>query len=707
MKKPFPLVRQRDQTDCGVACLLSVIRHHEGDANMERLRELSGTSLQGTSVLGLYQAAQAQDLEAEAFQITDLPAFAEQATFPCILHVLIDEKLEHFVVCLQPNTQTADGTWAIANPATGLESWTTETLLANWKSRSVLILKPTEAFVKVRQSVRQKWLWLWSLIEIDATLLIIAVVLGICISILGLSSALFSQKLIDDILPKHNVQKLVLGLSVLVILLMSKAGLGYLRNFFLLRQSREFNNRIAGSFYDSLLALPKSFFDTRKTGDLIARMNDTRRIQQTISYLAGTVFIDVLVVIISGVVVFNYSFWVAVVSLFSIPLFGLLTWKYNQPIIDGQRNVMAAYARTESHYIDTISGISTLKATNRTNYFTQITKTIYGFFQQNLYDLGLLGNRYNLIGEVAGVLLLGSILALASWQVLEKDLLLGEMMATVSIAGGLIGSVVRLATTNIQLQEARVAFERMYEFSALKPEFEDNNSSLKDTPKTINSLLISDLSFRFAGKSPLLKNINMRIESGQIVALMGEVGSGKSLIIQILQKFQRFESGQILVNDNIDLTTISTESWRKIIGVVPQEVKIFNSSIIENIILGNMAEEGEAAVQFCEAIGLDAFFRQLPQGYLTIVGEDGINLSGGQRQLIALARALYRKPQLLLLDEATSAMDSQTEQFVLQLLDKLKSGTAPLTILMVTHRQSIAKNANKTYHLNNGISQEN
>jgi ATP-binding cassette subfamily B protein len=361
---------------------------------------------------------------------------------------------------------------------------------------------------------------------------------------------------------------------------------------------------------------------------------------------------------------------------------------------------MAAYARTESHYIDTITGISALKATNRTNYFAEITKSVYGFFQQNLYDLGLLGNRYNLIGEIASVVLLGAILALASWQVLGKELLLGQMMATISIAGGLIGSVARLATTNIQLQEARVAFERMYEFSALKPEIEDLDNNVQDTPTIFNSLLTNNLVFRFAGKKPLLNNVNMKLERGKIVALMGEVGSGKSIIIQILQQFQTYESGQIIVNDAIDFTIIPTQSWRKMIGVVPQEVKVFNSSIIENIILGNVAEEGEAAIKFCQAIGLGTFFQQLPQSYMTIVGEEGINLSGGQKQLIALARALYRKPQLLLLDEATSAMDSQTEQFVLVLLDKLKS---EMGILMVTHRPSIAKNADMVYVLKNGI----
>ncbi len=698
----FPLVKQRDQTDCGVACLLSVIKYHNGDMSLERLRELSGTTIQGTSILGLYQAAQTEGLKADAFKVTNLDEFSQEATFPCILHVLIDDKLEHFVVCVKPNTETEDNKWLIANPAKGIESWTTDELEEKWKSRSVLLLQPNQNFVKVKQAEHKKWLWLWSLIKFDVALLTIAVVLGICISILGLSSALFSQKLVDDILPKHQTQKLMLGLSILLILLLSKAGLGYLRNFFLIRQSKEFNNRIAGSFYDSLFSLPKSFFDTRKTGDLIARMNDTRRIQQTISYLAGTVFIDFLVVIVSSIVVFQYSSWVGGVSILSIPLFGILAWRYSNGILRGQQNVMGSYARTESHYVDTITGISALKATNRTGYFVDITKSINSFFQQNIYNLSLLGNRYNLLGELIAVFLLGIILALASWQVLNKQFLIGQMLATVSIASGLISSVARLANTNIQLQEARVAFERMYEFSSLQSEFDSSNKTLQESPRVINNLIIKNLSFRFAGRSLLLKDVSLTIERGKITVLMGEVGSGKSLVLQILQQFQAIESGQILINNAVSLSDISPIFWRDTIGIVPQEIKIFNSSILENIILANISEEGESAVNFCEAIGLGQFFRQLPQSYFTIVGEEGINLSGGQKQLIALARALYRKPKVLLLDEATSAMDSQTEHFVLTLLEKLKSD---MGILMVTHRQSIANNADKIYHLSNGIIQ--
>ncbi|RCR70188.1 hypothetical protein DUE52_07435 [Larkinella punicea] len=309
------------------------------------------------------------------------------------------------------------------------------------------------------------------MIRDDVPLLGIAAGLGILIAVLGLSMALFSQRLIDDILPKQNAEKLTLGLVLLAVLLLARSGLNYLRSFFLLRQSREFNIRIADSFFRDLLRLPKAFFDTRKTGDLVARLNDTRRIQSTISFLTGSVVIDTLVVLITAGVLFRYSWQIGLLSLLSFPLYGWLVWRFNGRIITGQREVMASYARTESHFIDSMSGIGAIKAGRREEFFARITQSVYQLFQHKLYDLGLLGNRYGILSEVVGVGLLMALISVTAFMVLQKHLLLGEMMAIISMASTLISSVSKLSTTNIQLQEARVAFDRMREFFRNRSKF--------------------------------------------------------------------------------------------------------------------------------------------------------------------------------------------------------------------------------------------
>jgi ABC-type bacteriocin/lantibiotic exporter with double-glycine peptidase domain len=485
-------IKQRDQTDCGVACLLSVIRHYGGDTTIELLREQSGTSVQGTSLLGLQQAAGAQNLQSDAFEVEDLEVFKREATFPCILHVTIDNQLEHYVVCLKPpfpagaaavaegsgmglKLKEQAGNYAIIDPAHGFDTWSEEQLLERWKSRAVLLFEPTPQFEQVKQTNNRKITWIKDLVREDTPLLTVAVVLGIVIAVLSMATAVFSQKLIDVILPNKQLTKLWLGIGLLAFLLVAKAGISFLRTYFLIRQSKDFNSRLMGDFYGKLLALPKLFFDTRKIGDITARINDTRRIQSVISYLVGSVVIDALVVIISTAFVFIYSWQVGLIALSSIPFYAFLVWKYNPKIIEAQRNVMRNYAMTESHFVDAIGGVGAIKSGNKTPFFTQIGTTIYNFFQEQVFTLGTIGNRYNVINEIFNGLLVSSVLAYCSFMVLNADLQLGEMMAILSIAVGMVGAIARLATTNIQLQEAKVAFDRMYEFAALKPE-EDNTS---------------------------------------------------------------------------------------------------------------------------------------------------------------------------------------------------------------------------------------
>jgi ABC-type multidrug transport system fused ATPase/permease subunit len=259
----------------------------------------------------------------------------------------------------------------------------------------------------------------------------------------------------------------------------------------------------------------------------------------------------------------------------------------------------------------------------------------------------------------------------------------------------LMASTSNLALVNIEIQEAKVAFNRMYEFTSIK---EENKGS---TPLSgFNSLEIKNLSFRFAGRKELFKNINISVNKNKCIAIVGESGSGKSTLGQILQKFYPFENGKILINNKYNLPNINTKDWRNIIGIIPQDITIFSGNVITNILLGKK-DTPENIETFFKQYGFTEFVNSLPQGFATILGEEGINLSGGQKQIIALMRVLYKKPQLLLLDEFTSAMDRKTEKFVLNLLKKLKS---ELTIIFISHRlHSLPQIADRIYVLENGV----
>lgn len=380
---------------------------------------------------------------------------------------------------------------------------------------------------------------------------------------------------------------------------------------------------------------------------------------------------------------------------------GFIVWKYNAKLLR-VIEVMSGYAANESNYIDTIQGIAVIKSINKESLFKNRISAYFAQFQAKSINLGKTGNRFNLIVEVLSTIIVIAIMAETAYLTLEKTLKIGEMMAILSIGIGIIPSCTRLMLTNFQLQEAKVAYNRMYEFASIEPE--DTQTTLIEDDEWDNKLErleLRNLTFRFAGRSQLLKNINLKINHHEIVAILGESGCGKSTLFQILQRFYVHESGYILINGKFSLNNLSTKRWRSIISVVPQEVKIFNCSILENICLSDNEDDFKTVFDLCEELKLGNYFNQFPNGLFTKVGEDGLNLSGGQKQILAFLRALFTKPQLLLLDEATAALDPKTEQFILELLIKLKS---KMTILMIAHKDSTIKIADRIYEINNGVS---
>lgn len=377
-----------------------------------------------------------------------------------------------------------------------------------------------------------------------------------------------------------------------------------------------------------------------------------------------------------------YDWKSAVITALSLPVYALLFYNYNKKIISSQREVMKAYAVNESNYIATMQGISEIKNNNREPFFKLLNQNVYGFFQNTIFSLGKINIHLDAYSGIIGVVFIVGILAHSSVQVLNEDLTLGDLMAILGIAGTIVPSVTNLALLAIPINEAKIAFERMFEFTGMEREKTGINKI-----KKLKNISIRKASFRFPGRKQLFKDISMEIPSNSFVALVGESGSGKSTLGAILQKHYYLEKGEIVINDEISLNDIMLKNWRKKIGVVPQEITVFNGNVIDNLVLG-VEQNPQKVIDFCLEMGFDELFKSFPQGYNTLLGEEGVNISGGQKQFLALARALYSNPKLLILDEATGALDRKTEEFILRLLKKLKD---KMSILFITHRIHILK----------------
>ena len=682
---------QHDSTDCGAACLVSVIKYFGGSSTIEKIRKLSGTTQSGTSMLGLYQAANQCGMDATGYEasIKDIADFKDIL----ILHVTNEDGFEHFIV----DFGYEKGNFLIWDPAKGFEIMSGDELGKIWPGKKCLGLVINNSFKFEKENRKAKQEWILKTIKPEKDILLISVIVGILISVLGLVMAVFTQKLIDKILPSGKMEILIMASLLVLVLLSSRIVLSAIRQMFLLTQGKSFNIRIVDDFFISLLFLPKSFFDTRKTGDFVARLNDTIRIQKVIAEIIGIYIIDILILCITIIMLFYYSDVSALMSLICLPILYLIVNRWNKKIISAQHSLMAGYALSESNFIDSLGGITEIKSMNWQTDFSRKNNKIYSEFQERTFSLGKIKVKLNLLIGLAGTTFLIIILIYSSSQVMQSQMTQGELMAILSLSSTLLPSILNLALIGIPLSEAKVALNRMFEFTQIESE-DSENDDINDS-LNITQIKLDNVSFRFPGQRLLLDKISMTIEKGKIVSLVGECGCGKSTLGNIILRFYTPETGRIIVNYGIDSGDVSLKKWRSKIGVIPQEIHIFNGTILQNLLTELTESKINEMISIISDFGLNGFINSFPSGLMTLVGEEGINLSGGQKQLLAFIRVLLKKPDILIIDEGTSNMDRGTEGLIMNLISRLKS---EMGILLISHRMNLIKKLSDSIYVIDG-----
>jgi ATP-binding cassette subfamily B protein len=685
-------VAQLGEYACGLACLCTISKYYGAEFSQEKLRDISGTSQSGTTLLGLIQAAQKIGYEAKGFE-AEFKHLAELEG-PAILHVIQDQNREHYLVYFG----LADGKHWVSDPGVGILGLEESELTGQWKSGILLRLQPTEELQNKGMVSQSKKRWFVSLIAEDIPILIVATVIGSLMAGTGLSTAIFSQRLIDDFLPNQAYEKAIMGVIALGFLLSFRAILGYIQGVFMARQGRDLNVRIVSSFIERILRLPMSYFRGYSTGDLIARMNDSLRIRNTVSLITGTVIINILVVIVSLGFVFYQSSLIGFICLLGVFFFLIAGWKYHTPILAKQKEVMAAHALNETQYVDSLTGMHVLRSYGKEQEYQQRIEQVYGMYQGKGYDLAIIGNNFSFWTQLIVAVFLSLLFGAGVYLIFQGELLLGELMALVSVGSTIVPAVAGLVVANIQFQEAKVAFDRLFEIAGLEVESDQESEESNDFGADSPLLELDQVSFRYPGRTQILKGLSFQLEPGAHLALFAPVGKGKSTLVDLIQRFYDPESGAIRWKGQ-DSRQTSIRTWRKALGVVNQKEKIFNSTVFDNIVLSSDPKEQERIAKIGESMGLWNLFKALPQGAMTLCGEDGRNLSGGQRQLVGIVRALVREPQLLILDEATAAMDWELEEQLITMirhyLQKQQAG-----LLMITHQPTLAARADRILLLN-------
>lgn len=684
-------IKQRDITDCGAACLASVSSHYKLDLAVARIRQLAGTDKKGTNVLGMVEAAQKLGFEAKGVKGPFESLF--KIPKPAIAHLVVKEILHHYVVIYKVTDKFIE----VMDPIDGQLSRRTHDEFKKEWSGTLILLLPSEEFEagNEKKSVEGRF---WTLIKPHRSILIQALFGAVVYTILGLSTSVFVQKLVDFVLVDGNRNLLnIMGIGMVIILAL-QLFIGTAKTIFTLKTGQMIDAKLILGYYKHLLRLPQQFFDTMRVGEIISRINDAVKIRTFLNDVSINFLVNIFIVVFSFIMMFTYYWKLALIMLSVIPLYLAIYYITDKLNKKAQRKLMEDAAELESQLVESLNSVGTIKRFGLEDHADEKTEVRF----VRLLKIGMKSNLNSVFSgtssELISRLLTIALLWVGAGYVMDNNITPGELLSFYTLIGYFTGPVSSLIGMNRTVQDAVIAADRLFEIMDLEREKDENQIDL--SPDKIGDIRFENVSFRYGTRVAVFDNLNLIIPKGKFTAIVGESGSGKSTLMSILQNIYPIQGGNVRIGE-YDLKYINNSSLRQMISVVPQQIDLFAGNVIDNIAVGDNEPDMKKIIDISAKLGITGFIESLPKGFQTYLGENGTSLSGGQRQRIAIARALYRNPEILILDEATSSLDSVSEKYVQKMIEMLKEEQK--TVIVITHRSSTLNNADNIIVLDKGM----
>ena len=581
-------------------------------------------------------------------------------------------------------------------PAAANQALTLADFIEQWGEAGEVLTLGVNQFTPQRKFGFQ---WFLPALKQHRTVLLEVLLASFFVQLFGLVNPLLIQQVIDKVIINNSPSALgVLGL-LLVVFAVFEGLLLCLRTFLFIDTTNRIDLALGTKIIDHLLRLPLSYFDRRPVGEVSNRINELEKVRGFLTGTALTTILDAVFALLYVAVMLIYSWQLTLLTLAVIPILVVLTLTVSPMVRNQLQSRAVANARTQSHLVEVLSSMMTVKAQNIELRSRWKWQDLYTDYVAEGFDNTLLSTTANtfsaFLNKLSGLVVIWAGAAL----VLQGSLSLGELIAFRIIAGYVTGPLLRMTSIWQSVQETALSLERLSDVIDHPQEAPEDNASRLIMPAIKGDISFQNLSFRYKPSSPLLlTGINLEIPRGKFVAIVGTSGSGKSTITKLLARLYTAEQGLVLI-DGIDINKVELYSLRRQIGIVPQDTVLFDGSVEDNITLTNPEASSEEIIQAATIAAAHDFIMALPAGYSTQVGERGSNLSGGQRQRIAIARTILQKPRLLIMDEATSALDYQTERVV---SDNLMESLRGSTVLFITHRLSSIVNADMIVCMGNG-----
>jgi ATP-binding cassette, subfamily B, bacterial HlyB/CyaB len=688
----YPWIEQQSSSDCGAACLAMLCAYWGNVIPVHILREQAHVGRSGTSLKGLATAAEKVGFHARPVR-ANLVRMAEHPD-PWIAHW----EATHFVVVYQIEGDRV----TLADPALGRRVITCKDFQEHWTGYA-LLLEATSKLSEATSSKSSFGRYFGTLLSYRSLILQI-ICFSVLIQIFGLVAPLLTQVILDRVVVEKSLNTLNVFALGLFLFNIGNIGLSSVRQYLLSFLSNRLDLTLISGFISHTLSLPLKFFEARRVGDILTRVQENQKIQRFLIQQVVLAWLNFLTGFIYLGLMLYYNWRLTLLVLLLIPPILLLTLGATPMLRRISREVFKETTDQSSVLVEMMTGINTIKAVAsereiRWRWEDHLTRQMNTQFRGQKLGIKLQAMS-GLINALGGTALLWY----GATLVIQDQLTIGQFVAFNMMMGYVISPVVALANLWDELQDVLISVERLDDVFEASPESVPGQSLLM-LPCLRGDVCFENVTFRYSEDEErnTLQNISFEADAGQMIAIVGRSGSGKTTLVNLLEGLYQPHHGRVVI-DGHDIRHVAQDSLRSQFGVVPQECFLFSGTVLENITLYRSEYSLEQVIEVAKLAEAHGFIQNLPMGYNTKVGERGVCLSAGQRQRIAIARALLGDPRILILDEATSALDTESESRFQGNLAQIggKSSREVRTVFVIAHRLSTIRHADNILVIDRG-----
>ena len=680
----YPYISQVDQRDCGVAALAMILKHYGSSYSLAYLRELAQTSREGTSALGLVEAAKQLGLETQAIR-ADLDLFKQESlSYPFIAHVVKEGGLQHYYTVFgQIKGKLVIGD---PDPSKKVIKIPLEEFAKEWTGVALFFV-PGETYTKYKEDVPGLLSFLPILFRRKGLIAVI-VLLSFLVTLVNIIGSYYLQSIIDRLIPQEAYTLLTMISLGLCISYLAQQVFTFFKDYLLHRWGNYLSIAVILPYIKHVLSLPISFFSSRRTGEITSRFGDANTIIDALASTILSIFLDVTIVMTLAVALILQNQSLFVMTLTVVPLYVLIILAFYKLFEKENYQLMEANSQVNTAVIDDLRGIETLKSLRvEERRYQEIEVKFHDYLKKSLSKA-----KWQLTqdGLKTGVQLVSNVFILwyGAQLVMEGQLSAGQLITYNMLLNYFTTPLINIINLQSKIQQAKVANNRLQEVYVVDKEEEGKLKEL-----SFKQLALKGVSHRFSYQQETLSKIDLTIHKGEKIALMGKSGSGKTTLAKMLSGYYTKSSGHV----TLDKDAISHAELRQMVTYVPQQTYVFTGTILENLLLGFEGEVDEKKLlKVCHQADILEDIQKMPLGFQTQVSEDG-GLSGGQKQRLAIARALLSKQPILIFDEATSGLDSDTESRVMANLAKIKR-----TMIFIAHRNSVRQHVSRVVTMVSG-----